>query len=519
MAEIELKLGAAPSDLPALKRALEAMGKPSGTASLISTYYDSSDFKLRKRHLTLRVREQGRRRVQTMKADDLMSADLAVRGEWEDVIGGDKPDLDAPHTGRRLARQVDTADLRPLFKTIVRRTAIDLEPRASTRIEAAIDEGEIRSITGDAAEPISEIELELKSGDRAALYDVALKLLDIAPLRIEARSKAERGYELFAPELGAPAPVQVAPAALDAAMTVETVLQTIGRECLAHLLLNEPAALANQPEGIHQMRVAVRRLRSVLSALKRMLSAEHHHWLSDELRWLAGSVGPARNWDAFGATLLEPVERALPGESDLERLAEAAERRRHAAHDEAKQVILSREHTATVLRLARWFESRGWRDQPLSEPAALLLASIGTIAPGLIDRRWRQTRKRSRRFRELAPDQRHQLRIALKKLRYTIEFLQSLFDRRDVKPFVKVLRRLQDDLGQINDVRTARQLVDEISHHADRNGVAIARAGGIVLGWHGRRLIDREPKLEKHVRRLRRVKPFWPRKRLVQAGP
>lgn len=45
-------------------------------------------------------------------------------------------------------------------------------------------------------------------------------------------------------------------------MTVENVLQRIGRRCLAHLLRNEPAALADQPEGIHQMRVAIRRLRS-----------------------------------------------------------------------------------------------------------------------------------------------------------------------------------------------------------------------------------------------------------------
>jgi triphosphatase len=41
---------------------------------------------------------------------------------------------------------------------------------------------------------LSEVELELKSGDPAAIYDVALRLLDVAPLRIETRSKAERGY-------------------------------------------------------------------------------------------------------------------------------------------------------------------------------------------------------------------------------------------------------------------------------------------------------------------------------------
>jgi triphosphatase len=103
----------------------------------------------------------------------------------------------------------------------------------------------------------------------------------------------------------------------------------------------------------------------------------------------------------------------------------------------------------------------------------------------------------------------------VKKLRYTIEFLRSLFDKSKVKDFMKVLAPLQDDLGQINDVRTAHELVAEIARHANENRDAIARAGGIVLGWHDRVLFDQEPRLRKHVRRLRRAKRFWLRKRLA----
>jgi inorganic triphosphatase YgiF len=518
LTEIELKLAAAPGDLPALVRALEAMGKRSSTTAslLTSTYYDSPDLKLRQHHFTLRVRKQGAQYVQTVKAGDVMGADLISRGEWEDVIAGDQPDLDAAQTGRRLKKKVDKGELRPLFTTTVRRTVIELEPQPSTRIEAAIDEGEIRGAEGNVVEPLSEIELELKSGEPAAIYDVALRLLDVAPLRIETRSKAERGYALVTPDGGRPPAVHVKPVTLDAMMTVEGMLQSIGRSCLAHLLRNEPAALADQPEGIHQMRVAVRRLRSVFSALKPMLPAEHYRWTSDELRRLAKALGPARNWDVFATNLLKPVERALPLERDLEQLAEAAEQRRRAAYDDAKQAILSQQqHTAGILKLARWFEARGWRDQLISEDAVLLLASIGEVAPGLIERRWRQSRKRSKRFDQLTPPQRHKLRIALKKLRYTIEFLQSLYDKRKVKVFMKRLVPLQDDLGQINDVRTAHQLVAEVSRHANENRDAITGAGGVVLGWHHRGLFDQEPRLRKHVRRLRRAKRFWRGKRVA----
>ncbi|SDR63464.1 Inorganic triphosphatase YgiF, contains CYTH and CHAD domains [Rhizobiales bacterium GAS113] len=517
-AEVELKLAAPAPELEKLKCVLLAM--PTGwsevQSDLTSTYYDTPDLALHRKQLTLRVRKQGRKFVQTVKAGDFAESDLLARREWEDPVATERPDLEAQKTGKRLPDSIREQDLRPVFATLVTRTVIEIQPQPSTRIEAAIDEGEIRTADGSGVEPISEIELELKSGDPAALFDVALRLLEAAPVRIETRGKAERGYALVAADGGRPSAAHVKPVTLEVAMTVEAVLQRIGRSCLAHLLRNEPAALTGQPEGIHQMRVAVRRLRSVLSALKPMLPGEHYHGTSDELKWLAGALGPARNWDVFAANLLEPVERALPLERDLEQLAEAAEQRRRAAYDDAKQAILSQQHTAVTLKLSQWFETRGWRDQSVSESAPLLWASIGHTAPGLIERRWRQSRRRSKRFAELTPAQRHKLRIALKKLRYTIEFLQSLFDRGKVKAFMKLLGRLQDDLGYINDVRTTHELVAEVARHADDNRETIVRAGGIVLGWHDRALLDQQPRLRKHVRRLRRAKPFWPRKRIAR---
>jgi hypothetical protein len=50
-----------------------------------------------------------------------------------------------------------------------------------------------------------------------------------------------------------------------------------------------------------------------------------------------------------------------------------------------------------MLKLPRWFEDRG---------GALLSASIGGVVPGLIERRWCRSRKRSKRFDELTPAQR-----------------------------------------------------------------------------------------------------------------
>src|SRR5690242_16605603 len=121
-----------------------------------------------------------------------------------------------------------------------------------------------------------------------------------------------------------------------------------------------------------------------------------------------------------------------------------------------------------ILRLARWFEVQGWRE-PVSAKAALLLAPIREVAP--------------------------EVRITLKKLRYTIEFLKGLFDEREVKALEKRLKPLQDDLGYMNDLRTAHDLVAEVGRHAREHSNAINRAGGMVLGWHNRILTEHESRL------------------------
>jgi triphosphatase len=507
--EIELKLAVAASDLPKLCAALAAMGSAPAEAQLVSTYYDTADFALQRKGITLRVRKIGRRHVQTVKTFDLAAGAEAGRGEWEDPIARATPDLTAQASSGRLPHGIAAGDLHPIFTTHVTRTTIALAPHGDTRIEAALDHGEIRRAGGAASETISEIELELKAGDPAALYDLALRLLDIAPLRLTAESKSSRGYRLIQARAKPPAAFHGRAAPLDPAMTVDAALQRIGRACFSQILRNEPAAMARQAEGIHQMRVAVRRLRSALSALKPMLPAEHQRWANDELKRIGSALGAARNWDVFAASLVPPVSTALPLDRDLDRLASAKEGRRQASYDAAIEEIASPRYTAALLRLMRWFEGRGWRDQPVSEDSAKLLAPIGELAPGLLDQRLHRVKKRSRHFAELGPPERHTLRIALKQLRYTIELLGGLFGGRAVKAYVKHLKPLQAALGDANDVKVAHALVTELRSANGSDGRAIDRGGGLVLGWHEREVAAREAAVRKDLRRLKEAKPFW----------
>jgi triphosphatase len=501
--EVELKLFAPPANLPQLKHALIEMapGSISSQERLLSTYYDSQDLDLERRGLTLRVREQGGRFIQTVKASELAGGNILSRGEWEDPLTGDRFDPDAPHSGAQLPQE-SIGNLRPIFISCVTRTRVKVELSPGTQIEAAIDEGEIRLVVGDRVEPISEVELELKSGDAGALYEIAVRLLEVAPIRIETRSKSQRGYQLVQGGQSAPAAARAEPLILDPDMAVEVALQRIGGSCLAQLLRNEAAVLAAQPEGVHQMRVALRRLRSAISSLKKMLPAEDRRWAAEELGWLGGALSPARNLDVFATELLEAARPGLADEPGSYELGATLDRMRRAAYERVREAIISERYTAAMLRLLGCFEMRRRQD------AALLNCRIGKIAPSILDRRRKRIRQRSTGFDRLTPRERHKLRIAAKKLRYTIELFGNLFDKDDLRKYVRKLKRLQDDLGYANDVRVAHDFLSELFVQIDPRSPA-AHAWICVLEWHDQQFARGERKLRKHLRRLNLATPFW----------
>jgi triphosphatase len=393
----------------------------------------------------------------------------------------------------------------PLFRTEVARRTIGLAPIAGTRIEAAIDRGRIRALARDAGEPISEVELELKGGSATALYDVAIDLLGVAPVRLERRSKAERGYRLAERDTGPPAAVHAASVALDPALSGSEALRRIGFACLDQLLRNEPAVLAGTTEGIHQMRIAVRRLRAILSGFGKLLPSDQRRSASVELRWLGDALGAVRNLDVFEQELIGAARRALPETDAIAALSAMAAHRRRIAWTKASRAVRSVRYTEMVLRLLRWFESCGWRN---GESSPDLDQPVAGIALRILDRRRRAAKRRSKGFAKQSPAERHRLRVALKKLRYTTELLAGLYDPAEVEGFTKRLKRLQDDLGDANDLRVAHDIVAQLAR--SKSPVAgIEAAGAAVLKWHARRLVRREPKLREHLEGLLGAERVW----------
>src|SRR5687768_14557855 len=329
--EIELKLRIPPAALERVSgHPLFRNAEDKSVEKLAAIYYDTPDFELKRRGASLRVRREGGHWIQTVKWAGGVRGGLHERNEIEAEVAGPTPDcarivhpeLDALFRAPQLV-----AALQPVFETNITRSKRTLTLDAAT-IEASLDRGEIRS--GERSEPVSELELELKRGSPPALFDLALTLSANAPMHLENRSKAERGYALSRGETLLPQ--KASPPALDASMTVSDAFAAIAWSTLVHLQANEEGTLAGEdPEFLHQMRVALRRLRSAISAFSGVLPPKAREPVSKELKWVGRALGPARDWDVFVIETLPPLMDAYKGRAGLKMVAAEALRMRSSA--------------------------------------------------------------------------------------------------------------------------------------------------------------------------------------------
>lgn len=179
-------------------------GKEGRTIQLNNIYFDTPSFALAKAKSALRLRGMTDHWLQTYKtAGGDSDQGMSSRHEWEMPVSGEALEIDA------LLEKCDDDDacealrdaapeLTALFRTDFARTLWDVEYEGSL-IEVALDLGEIVTVVAGEhrTAPISELELELKSGDETALHKLTAMMRGaFTELQPENLSKARRGYDL-----------------------------------------------------------------------------------------------------------------------------------------------------------------------------------------------------------------------------------------------------------------------------------------------------------------------------------
>ena len=244
-AEVELKLAGQADALEALWRTAIA---PQATASdrrLISTYFDTSDLRLRRRGFSLRIRQDGTDFVQTVKSAAKESQSVMRRSEWSAPADGPLPDLRKLEDPQALDKigLVLAGELKSIFTTDVtrktKRYRVNGTAGEGALIEAALDTGEIRC--DGKQEAICELELELLEGSAVALQQEASRFLRETPLQFQPLSKAERGFALALGER--PKGCKAGLPRLTPEASVEEGLEGVLVHCVNHWLANHAAVL------------------------------------------------------------------------------------------------------------------------------------------------------------------------------------------------------------------------------------------------------------------------------------
>lgn len=299
---------------------------------------------------------------------------------------------------------------------------------------------------------------------------------------------------------------------LTAATTADAALQAIVLAGLDHLRGNEACVAARaHVEGVHQMRVAVRRLRSCLALYGAHLPEGDARHLNGELRWLIGELGPARDWDVFVSDILAPVLAASADEERIGELALHVEAQRDAAYARAQAAIADRRYTGLAMLLAAWAAGRRWREALTPSQRADLDQPCLALAHALIHQRYAEAIAVGAGFAELGAEERHRVRIRIKKLRYAVEFFGSLYAKRRVDPYLALLKELQDDLGAGNDVAVAKALLRRVMRSLrGRQRHRAAYAAGLVVGWHSHTANDLGARQARVWQRFLDRGPFWP---------
>jgi triphosphatase len=206
--EREIKLALPTSKHGAIAKDLtQRTGREGRKIQLTNVYYDTPDRALAKAKSAVRLRGTPDQWLQTYKTAGQSQDGLHNRHEWELPVAGGSLEISAlleicDDDNAANALSDAAPELIALFRTDFSRVIWDVEIDGAT-IEAALDLGEVvADIDGERlTTPISELELELKSGNEEALNSLAAQMRGaFLYLQPEDASKARRGYDLCEPK-------------------------------------------------------------------------------------------------------------------------------------------------------------------------------------------------------------------------------------------------------------------------------------------------------------------------------
>jgi inorganic triphosphatase YgiF len=514
MMEFELKLLVDDAAAGLIWKSAMAAGLvPSEPASrkVVSIYHDTADHALHGAGISLRLRRDGNKWVQTVKSGRSMELGISRVSEFE--TGMKEPRIDLEACADEKLRSAITAltrngDFTPVCSTDIDRTEAEVRTQGGTRALLVVDRG--RVIAGEQASGICEMEIELVDGPTDGIFEIARKVLPQGGARFSRMSKAARGYLLantgsieLPPE---PRKAQTINLKKKAGVA-DSAGQVLG-ECAEQVFANVDAVIASgEPEGPHQLRIGLRRLRCALSLFRAVIDDSQRRRLASEAGWMGKQISRLRDLDVIAMEIGQIVRAAAPGQPDFASLLETVLQEADHERRRVRDFLAGPQSLGFMLDLAELVESFANKTGPAKtldgEQTGLL-----SVARREMQRRWKKAREKARRLDELTIEERHELRKELKKLRYAAEFVSPLYRRKEVTPFVGHLKSLQDVFGALADAAMVSHHLTSLPFMEIRHP-GQERAIGWLLGAKAARAAEAWTHARRDWQELRGTSRFW----------
>ncbi len=436
---------------------------PPETFSLRATYYDTDRLDLARAKITLRRRVGGTDEGWHLKMPAGPSkASGADRMEHAEPLGD--TDEDVPQNLRAMVRAyVRGRQLHPVAQLDTERTVYRMLGEDRTALAEAADDVVSARALGDGGATVSswrEWEIELVDGPIELLDAAGPVLLDAGAGPAASSSKLARALGDRLSEL----PKRPNLEGLTAHSPARDVVQAHLIEQFDALLTRGEDARADVPDGVHKARVATRRLRSALATFRPLLNREITDPLRDELKWIAGELGGARDAEVLRMRLLdeladEPDDLVLgPVAARIEVELRSDHRK---AHDELIEALDSKRYLSLLDRL----------DDLVTAPPFTELAD--ERADKVLTKRVRKAYDRVDRLVSHGPPRGpahdpdhvdewyHEIRKAAKRIRYAAESVEPAFGAA-ATAMAEAAEDLQEVLGEHQDSVVARQALRDL---------------------------------------------------------
>ena len=207
---------------------------------------------------------------------------------------------------------------------------------------------------------------------------------------------------------------------------------------------------------------------------------------------------------------LPPILAAFPEHQSLMSLRTESDQLRQRQNLWASGAITSGRYQQLLLRLGAWLCSQPWRSRRMGRGkhgTTIAEQPISVFAEQVLQKYHKRFKKQGRHLVTLAPEERHQVRIAAKRLRYAAEFFSSLYPHKRTRRYIAALASLQEILGALNDAATAVSLLKDLEGRP--MSTIQQQAKNLVLGWVGGMSQARSQELDDAWKHFVEQKVFW----------